>query len=922
METALEKEDWGIIGMSEIRRNYETIQERKSGNMLLHSSGNENGNYGTGFLVNKNMTSYIKNFKPITERIALLEIEINTKKFSILQLHAPTTSYPDEVCDLFFEKVSNEIEIIKSKLNKSENLLVIGDYNACIGKQKKGEEYVMGNNNFGKRNNRGENLINFAGQNNLKIANSFFDQAEEKKWTWRSPKDEFFELDYILTNKINNIKNLSVIKLVGFQTDHNMVKAEIFRKSASRKYVNKPIPHLKIKHAPTYVKELEDILATKDIDDSKTVQEMYDMLESSIKEAVRKENELNKNIKNKRSKKLSENTIKLIEKREELNRIVNKTTQQKIEHSEIRKLVQREIRKDIKIHEDNIIKTIMEKTGSTKEIKKEISYNKKCWIGKLVKEDGTILTDRDEILEEATKHFEKIYTDTRGRDTEAEHSMNSTTSTVKDTPEFTKSEIEYLINDLKNEKAPGNDKITNELITTGKSVLIKYIKDLFTAILEQEKIPEQWKINKVILLHKKGQRDKISNYRPITLSPTLYKLFTKALQRRLKKLLDENQTEEQAGFRPGYSTTDHLHTVNLLLEKSNEYNIPLYMAFIDYSLAFDSINHCYIWQALGQVGVQTTYINLLREVYKNNKAYVSLENDGRHYNINKGVKQGCPLSPDLFNAVLEGIFKELNWNGRGIKINGNYLTNLRFADDIVLFSNCPTELEIMINELNTASKLRGLKMNPLKTKIMTSSASVPISLDNTVIEQVSEYIYLGQILSTEDRQSQEVSRRITIAWKKYWSLKSIVKGNHSTNIKKQVLESCILPTLTYGCQTWALTEANKNKIKTTQNKMQRSLLNIKKEQKIRNSTINTRLKAKRVEEIITHLKFKWAGHISRSNEKKWSKQLTEWIPLDRKRNRGRQKKRWSDEIKIKFGPLWSRHARDREKWKHMIKNIS
>ena len=78
-----------------------------------------------------------------------------------------------------------------------------------------------------------------------------------------------------------------------------------------------------------------------------------------------------------------------------------------------------------------------------------------------------------------------------------------------------------------------------------------------------------------MLLHKKGPRDDIQNYRPISLISNPYKIFTKILTRRLTKTLDENQPVEQAGFRSGYSTIDHLQTVNQLIEKVQEFNVRI-----------------------------------------------------------------------------------------------------------------------------------------------------------------------------------------------------------------------------------------------------------------------------------------------------------------------------------------------------------
>lgn len=103
--------------------------------------------------------------------------------------------------------------------------------------------------------------------------------------------------------------------------------------------------------------------------------------------------------------------------------------------------------------------------------------------------------------------------------------------------------------------------------------------------------------------------------------------------------------------------------------------------------------------------------------------------------------------------------------------------------------------------------------------------------------------------------------------------------------------------------------------------MQRSLLHLTKKDKIRTKVIQEKLKTWRVEEEIKKLKFKWAGHAMRLNHDRWTKILTEWVPLERKRNRGRQKKRWSDEIKMECGHLWTRFARDRIKWKNIVKEV-
>ena len=119
----------------------------------------------------------------------------------------------------------------------------------------------------------------------------------------------------------------------------------------------------------------------------------------------------------------------------------------------------------------------------------------------------------------------------------------------------------------------------------------------------------------MIILHKKGERRDIKNYRPVSLLPHTYKLFTRAIQNRMEKVLDENQPREQAGFRKKYSTLDHLQALNQVVEKSEEYQLPLVIGFIDYEKTFDSIEHFSIFEALRKINVNETYVKILENIY-------------------------------------------------------------------------------------------------------------------------------------------------------------------------------------------------------------------------------------------------------------------------------------------------------------------
>lgn len=200
------------------------------------------------------------------------------------------------------------------------------------------------------------------------------------------------------------------------------------------------------------------------------------------------------------------------------------------------------------------------------------------------------------------------------------------------------------------------------------------------------------------------------------------------------------------------------------------------MCFIDYKRAFDSIYHDAIWTALAQQNIDIKYINLIHSVYDKCRAKVLLERGSLEYPVRRGVRQGDPISPKLFPAVLETVFRSLEWNNKGVKIDGEFLSHLRFADDIVVFAKKAKHLETMINELSMASKRAGLSSNPSKSNILTNGENIDISVDGRTIECVEQYIYLGQLISFDNCTERDTQGRIALAWKKYWGLKVIMKN--------------------------------------------------------------------------------------------------------------------------------------------------
>ena len=161
----------------------------------------------------------------------------------------------------------------------------------------------------------------------------------------------------------------------------------------------------------------------------------------------------------------------------------------------------------------------------------------------------------------------------------------------------------------------------------------------------------------MVLIHKKGDNKDLKNYRPISLLSNIYKVFTKILTLRLTRVLDENQPIEQAGFRSGYSTIDHIHTVNQLKEKCAEYQKPLCLAFVNYEKAFDSVESKAILTSLERQGIDKGYIDALAEIQNGASTVAMLHRESNEIPIRKGVRQGDTISPKLFTATLGDLLR-------------------------------------------------------------------------------------------------------------------------------------------------------------------------------------------------------------------------------------------------------------------------
>ncbi|KAF7249402.1 Retrovirus-related Pol polyprotein from type-2 retrotransposable element R2DM [Varanus komodoensis] len=217
------------------------------------------------------------------------------------------------------------------------------------------------------------------------------------------------------------------------------------------------------------------------------------------------------------------------------------------------------------------------------------------------------------------------------------------------------------------------------------------------------------------------------------------------------------------------------------MEKAREFQKNI--CFIDYVKDFDCVDHNKLRQVLKEMGVPDHLICLLRNLYAGQEATVrSGHGTTDWFKIEKGVRQGCILSPCLFNLYAEHIMRKvgLDESPVGIKIAGRNINNLRYADDTTLMAESEEELKSLLMRMKEESTKFGLKLNIKKTKIMASSHLTSWQIDGEEMEEVTDFIFLGSKITADGDCSQEIKSPLLLGRKAMANLDSILKSRDIT----------------------------------------------------------------------------------------------------------------------------------------------
>ena len=236
------------------------------------------------------------------------------------------------------------------------------------------------------------------------------------------------------------------------------------------------------------------------------------------------------------------------------------------------------------------------------------------------------------------------------------------------------------------------------MLKINKTEIKTMIWKLFNTIINSGKYPIKWCLGNISSLFKSGNTDDPNNFRGITITSSLGKLFNRILNTRLECFRTNSNLKrrEQIAYEKGKRTTDHLFTLNTLLEKYKLSNNSMYACFIDMRKAFDTVIHESVLIKLLNSNVNGNFYKIIKDMYSNVNLSVKLNAIERteYFNSEVGIRQGDNLSPNLFKIILNELpnLLELS-NVNPVKLNNQPVTCLMYADDLVLLSESSEGLQ-------------------------------------------------------------------------------------------------------------------------------------------------------------------------------------------------------------------------------------
>jgi len=737
---------------------------------------------------------------------------------------------------------------VKRARTRGRTVLICGDWNAVVGQRQEAEDArSIGDYGIGARNARGDWFVKWASLERMCIVNTQFDKNLSQQWTYLKGYARR-QIDYMAIdqNAAAWTKDAEASDKITVGLDHRGTKVVLELPSRMKKHrqlrragAATNMVNWQAEDETTFLTCIEsglDSFVDSPATDTQLLKTLADKcaevekLVAEVGVKCRKHQQAGRH----HQEKLSQKAKTLIAERRDARARGAGDHARTVK--QISKDLQRELRAWDRLQKRRSIEKILDEFKGLKKVASIKNNGKTQRLTSVRDESGDIKYGRQEIVDAFASFYEELYARR-----EVVHQQTPTKAGLKRCaiPKVTAGEVRKQLLLMKNGKASDAAGIVAEMIKAGGERLQSVLADLFNDVLvNNAPPPQEWKHTRIKVLFKKGDPQLPSNYRPISILPIFYKLFSRVLHQRLKAFLEPEQSIDQAGFRSGYNCEDHLLSLVLLYERLTEQNLDLWMAAVDFEKAFDSVSHESIWEALASQSVPEAYISVMQRLYENQTGQIVSDRSSRTFGLERGTKQGDPVSPALFNAVLENIMRKLKdkWKPLkfGINVGANLLNNLRFADDLLLIGGSRAQVKHMLEDLALEAGRVGLKLHMGKTKILSTRSDrrgclaqqyVGILGERVEVLPASEgTLYLGRMVNFAHFHDAEISHRISRGWAAFGKFKQELCCKHyPLKSRLKLFNATVTATVLYGSGAWTMTKAREQLLQTNMRRILRKL---------------------------------------------------------------------------------------------------